>query len=418
MKLVLGILHLLNDPHPLEHAHHLSEEEWRHLEKEQRQLYSELVAENNQTLQSLGSFTVKTEAVPPTEIEAVTVALAEVSSGTTTISNGNTYTDSQTDTPRSPLPDSYQNPFVDILKASNLSVVCAPSSHSQSTTGSFLADSTLTTFTRTFSETEKGPCMIPEEPGISHNLPGSSFTDSHLAGSSDDFQENLANLKQEMSPSDLQLPSCAVETNLDNQNVQQKSPSSLLKKPRTAGRMRYPEQSQAARTLLVTSESNKTACDQYKTQSATSTRKKPFQCQRCEKSFNCSSHLIMHQHVHTREKPYVCECGKSFTQSSSLFRHQRAHRGERPHVCTECGKSFAQTSEFLIHKRIHTGEKPYLCADCGKSFLASASLVRHQRVHIGKKKCTAQVQSSHLHIYRKSSAEQNLPSHLVLSSTS
>ncbi|XP_073473750.1 uncharacterized protein [Aquarana catesbeiana] len=428
MKLVLGILHLLNDgPHLPEHTDNFSEEEWLRLEKEQRQLYSELVADNDQTLHTLGPFTVKTETDPPTEIEEVTVAPAD--EATTCNGKLNLYTDSQADTPRSPLSDSYQNPFLDVLKGSSLSSFAASANHTDSNAGSFINDSGLITYSRTFPETCKDSCMntITEEPGISRNIPGSSFTDTYVAGSSDDFHENMAIMKQERSPTDLHLPGC------DNRNVQHKlqiSFKNLGPSPVTSGRVRYPSQSKEARTLLVASESDKTLdpCDQYKTQAGTPTKKfsikKPFQCQRCEKSFNCSSHLIAHQHVHTRERPYVCECGKSFTQSSNLFRHQRAHRGERPHVCTVCGKAFAQSSHLIIHKRTHTGERPYMCADCGKSFLANSALVRHQRVHVGEKKCTGTVlvRSTHLHTYRNSPAEKNLQqtlqSRLVLSQTS
>ncbi|CAI9612091.1 unnamed protein product, partial [Staurois parvus] len=413
-------------PHPPEHTEHFSEEEWLRLETEQRQLYSELVADNDQTLHTLGSFTVKTETVPPTEIEEVTVAPADEA----TISNGklNLYADSQADTPRSPISDSYQNPFLDVLKGNSLSSFPASANHTDSNAGSFLNDSALNSYSRTFPETCKDSCMNPltEEPGISRNIPGSSFSDSYVAGSSEDFQvENMANMKQERSPTELHLPDC------DNRNVQHKRQISFRNLGTSpSGRVRYPGQSQEAKTLMVAPDSDSTLdlCDPYKTQMGTPTKKftikKPFQCQRCEKSFNCSSHLIAHQHVHTRERPYVCECGKSFTQSSNLFRHQRAHRGERPHVCTVCGKAFAQSSHLIIHKRTHTGERPYMCDDCGKSFLANSALVRHQRVHVGEKKCTGTVlvRSTHLHTYRKSSSEQNLQqtlqSHLVLSQTS
>ncbi|XP_040190121.1 zinc finger protein 300-like isoform X2 [Rana temporaria] len=416
MKLVLGILHLLNDgPHPPEHSdNHFSEEEWLRLEKEQRQLYSELVADNDQTLHTLGPFTVKTETVPPTEIEEVTVAPAD--EATTCNGKLNLYPDSQADASRSPLSDSYQNSFLDVLKGSSLSSFAASANHTDSNAGSFINDSGLITYSRTFPETCKDSCMntITEEPGISRNLPGSDFTDPYVAGSSDDFHENMGIMKQERS--DLHLPDC------DNQNVQHKrhiSFKNLGPSPMTS--VRYPGQSQAARTLGPSPMTSvrypgQSQAARTLTSDQTGTKKfpikKPFQCQRCEKSFNCSSHLIAHQHVHTRERPYVCECGKSFTQSSNLFRHQRAHRGERPHVCTVCGKAFAQSSHLIIHKRTHTGERPYMCADCGKSFLANSALVRHQRVHVGEKKCT------HLPTYRKPSAEKTLQSHLVLSQTS
>ncbi|NXK90667.1 ZNF3 protein, partial [Formicarius rufipectus] len=56
-------------------------------------------------------------------------------------------------------------------------------------------------------------------------------------------------------------------------------------------------------------------------------------------SFSRSSDLVVHQQLHTVEKPYKClECGKSFSQSFHLIRHQSIHTGEGPYKCRECGK--------------------------------------------------------------------------------
>ncbi|XP_040190122.1 zinc finger protein 132-like isoform X3 [Rana temporaria] len=368
MKLVLGILHLLNDgPHPPEHSdNHFSEEEWLRLEKEQRQLYSELVADNDQTLHTLGPFTVKTETVPPTEIEEVTVAPAD--EATTCNGKLNLYPDSQADASRSPLSDSYQNSFLDVLKGSSLSSFAASANHTDSNAGSFINDSGLITYSRTFPETCKDSCMntITEEPGISRNLPGSDFTDPYVAGSSDDFHvENLPiiKIKQERSPTSLQAPPYTVETDDDRQEALQLVCKKRGKASKVSSRnMRpgAPELSQVTRSLLLPGGNNTilSAGDQCKMYLGlavtTLPPKKPFQCQRCEKSFNCRSHLIMHQRVHTRERPYVCECGKSFTQSSNLFRHQRSHRHHRQHVqnysCPQCDKDFPDLPALLSHQ--------------------------------------------------------------------
>ena len=63
---------------------------------------------------------------------------------------------------------------------------------------------------------------------------------------------------------------------------------------------------------------------------------------------------------HENVKAFYCHiCTRTF--KGHLPQHMRTHENVKLHGCANCGATFSQKSQLIVHQRIHSGERPYRC---------------------------------------------------------
>ena len=135
---------------------------------------------------------------------------------------------------------------------------------------------------------------------------------------------------------------------------------------------------------------------------------KPFQCYKCDESFEKSSHMLKHLCDKHGEKELTifCEydkCGKRFNSTRSYKDHYRQNhipqqmkehqdkvtsKSPNKHVCEECGKIFTKLQAFKQHQYTHGPKEqyPYQCDECDKAFINQGTFNEHKLRHAGIKK--------------------------------
>ncbi|KAL7394522.1 hypothetical protein ABVT39_027329 [Epinephelus coioides] len=74
------------------------------------------------------------------------------------------------------------------------------------------------------------------------------------------------------------------------------------------------------------------------------------------------------------------DCGDGDEEANANVSHTK-RRGKTHLKCSYCGHISKFLSQFIIHQRIHTGERPFKCPECGRGFSKNSNLNLHLKTH-------------------------------------
>lgn len=108
-------------------------------------------------------------------------------------------------------------------------------------------------------------------------------------------------------------------------------------------------------------------------------KEKNYPCPTCEKRYDSSYRLRIHQNSHTGIRPYSCTlCTLTFLRTSALSRHKKTvHKQGELYECNICFRKFNVAYNMRAHMVTHTGIKPHVCQFCKTDFTRKYKLVSH-----------------------------------------
>lgn len=121
-------------------------------------------------------------------------------------------------------------------------------------------------------------------------------------------------------------------------------------------------------------------------ESDTSTAKRRFSCNRCNRT--CAHPAELEAHTCILRQHKCGQCGATFIKSGFLKRHQQtAHANVRSYRCERCNKPFMTSGSLRQHQKsntcvkYHCASELFSCTFCQFSFTMKSYLVKHIKRH-------------------------------------
>ncbi|XP_028394031.1 uncharacterized protein LOC114518265 [Dendronephthya gigantea] len=93
----------------------------------------------------------------------------------------------------------------------------------------------------------------------------------------------------------------------------------------------------------------------------------------------CNKSIANESSNNSEENLATCRFCKSIFPDSLIQQHTETCTQRKMHKCEICQKCFRVQSKLLIHQHVHSSERPYPCKICSKSFKFRSGLSRHMR---------------------------------------